>query len=293
MEKFIRQILKEYNIAGDSIEKLDDTSRNDEDIRQQYLINHSYVMKLNTAALVSEKFLEDISRVIERYRKTGVWVPRLIRKRDGKILAEMEMDGRIYHVYMEEYAIYKTAKDVKDEDKLKREIMEHIGVLAAEYSDVDLMETPSMWTILDLHPLDKEVDESQDNLNRLITVLKEKNREKEIEILERENKKARQMLQKWYRKLPRCVYQGDLNFTNVLINDEEEFKGLIDFNMAGTEVNINNFLHETAYFLQEEDFVELSAEEIYDKMNEKQELLMEVILRNYFLNEDEKRCLPL
>ena len=98
MEKFIRQILKEYNIAGDSIEKLDDTSRNDEDIRQQYLINHSYVMKLNTAALVSEKFLEDISRVIERYRKIGVWVPRVIRKRDGKILAEMEMDGRICYL---------------------------------------------------------------------------------------------------------------------------------------------------------------------------------------------------
>lgn len=293
MEQFIRQILKEYDIVGDSIEKLDDTSRNDEDIRQQYLINHSYVMKLNTAALVSEKFLDDISRVIERYRKIGVWVPRLIRKTDGKFLAEMEIDGRTYYVYVEEYAIYKIAKDVKDEDKLKREIMEHIGVLAAEYSGVDLMETPSMWTILDLHPLDKEVDESQDNLNRLITVLKEKNREKEIEILERENKKARQMLQKWYRKLPRCVYQGDLNFTNVLINDEEEFKGLIDFNMAGTEVNINNFLHETAYFLQEEDFVELSAEEIYDKMNEKQELLMEIILRNYSLNEDEKRCLPL
>ena len=65
MEKFIRQILKEYNIAGDSIEKLDDTSRNDEDIRQQYLINHSYVMKLNTAALVSEKFLEDMGTTAE------------------------------------------------------------------------------------------------------------------------------------------------------------------------------------------------------------------------------------
>ena len=80
MEKFIRQILKEYNIAGDSIEKLDDTSRNDEDIRQQYLINHSYVMKLNTAALVSEKFLEDISRVIERYRKIAVVHVREITK---------------------------------------------------------------------------------------------------------------------------------------------------------------------------------------------------------------------
>lgn len=86
----------------------------------------------------------------------------------------MEIDGRTYYVYVEEYAIYKIAKDVKDEDKLKREMMEHIGILAAEYSGVDLMETPSMWTILDLHPLDKEVDESQDNLNRLITVLKEK-----------------------------------------------------------------------------------------------------------------------
>ena len=48
------------------------------------------------------------------------------------------------------------------------------------------------------------------------------------------------------------MYQGDLNNSNILIKDNH-FYGLIDFNLSGTEVNINCFLAETNRGFDEED----------------------------------------
>ena len=42
-----------------------------------------------------------------------------------------------------------------------------------------------------------------------------------------------------YRALPKAVFQGDLNLTNILWTDDGKFKGLCDFNMSGTETIIN------------------------------------------------------
>ncbi len=293
MENTIRTILGKYHISPNSIVKLGDTSKNDEDIRVQYLVNDAYVMKLNTAKIFSEPFLKNISRLAERYRAIGVWAPKLYRTVEGNFITEAVIRGQKYYVYIEEYAPYKTAENIEEQDVLKQQLIAHIGLFAAKYSGVELMDVPSMWTIIDLHPLDEKVDEKQSNLNKLIKTLKENGYTEEAELLEKKNAKLRAELQKRYKKLPRCVYQGDLNFSNVLIDENDCFKGLIDFNLAGTEVNINNFLNETAYYLDEQDFIDLSAEEIYEKMNERQELLMDIVLKNYFLNEEEKLCFPL
>lgn len=38
-----------------------------------------------------------------------------------------------------------------------------------------------------------------------------------------------------YRSLPKAVFQGDINDSNVLLSEKGKFKGLIDFNLSGTE----------------------------------------------------------
>ena len=94
-----------------------------------------------------------------------------------------------------------------------------------------------------------------------------------------------------FDKLPRCVYQGDLNSTNELHKDGH-FVGLIDFNMAGTDVNINVFLNETNWFPEESEFDSLSISEIIEKLDMKQADNLAVILSNYSLNNDEKYAFP-
>lgn len=85
--------------------------------------------------------------------------------------------------------------------------------------------------------------------------------------LNRVNKIARDHIQKYFKELPRCVYQGDLNPSNLCIEENNHFKGIIDFNMFGTEVNANCFLNECMYYLKVSNFKDFSAQEIYKKMS--------------------------
>jgi len=73
------------------------------------------------------------------------------------------------------------------------------------------------------------------------------------------------------------MYQGDLNSSNELHQDGH-FVGLIDFNLSGTDVNINVFVNETNCFPEEEDFDRLSVEQIVDKMETEQADMLSVIV---------------
>lgn len=105
------------------------------------------------------------------------------------------------------------------------------------------------------------------------------------------NEILREKIKKVFDELPRCVYQGDLNSTNELHKDGH-FAGLIDFNMAGTDVNINVFLNETNWFPEEAEFDRLSVEEIITKQDAEQVEQLSVILRHYTLNDDETYAFP-
>lgn len=97
-----------------------------------------------------------------------------------------------------------------------------------------------MWSLFDLAPLDNDVDEKQENLDMLVehlTAIKEDSLAKELIAF---NEQLRNRIKPIHNQLPQCVIQGDLNFSNLLVADGH-FKGLIDFNMAGTEVNVNHF----------------------------------------------------
>ena len=63
---------------------------------------------------------------------------------------------------------------------------------------------------------------------------------------------VRSKLKAIYKNLPRCVFQGDENFSNVLIDEGQHFVGLIDFNLAGTEVIVNQIANVVGFDYHEE-----------------------------------------
>lgn len=173
----------------------------------------------------------------------------------------------------------------------RKEVIEHLGILATKYTGLDLTETKSMWSIVDLAPLDIDIDEKQENTNALIDALRKNGYDNLASNVDVFNAMLREKIMVVFSKLPRCVYQGDLNSTNVLHNDGH-FVGLIDFNMAGTDVNINVFLNETNWFPEEAEFDSLSVSEIIAKQDSEQAKAISVIIKYYTLNDDEKYALP-
>ena len=79
-----------------------------------------------------------------------------------------------------------------------------------------------------------------------------------------ENERIRRELRSFYKELPRCVFQGDENFSNLCVDENRRISGLFDFNMSGTEV-IANYLANAAlnFFYTDEIMQSRSADEIY------------------------------
>jgi len=288
----LSNICRNFNIQCFGIGDLIDTSHGDNDRRYNYKINNQYFLKINSATAVNEKFLSDIEELAKRYRYIGVYCPVLYRTKEGNLCYRFEKDGIEYTCYVEElspYPLYKN-QDTEDYD-FKNTVLEHLGKLASKYTNKGLVETRSMWSLIELGPFDKDVDEKQENMDALIKCLMDNGYEEIANKLLELNSKARDRIKNSLSKLPQCVYQGDLNGSNILVDVDNKFKGIIDFNMFGTEVNINCFLNEAMYFLEEQDFEKMSAEDIFSKMRNIQNSLLSSITANYNFNENELEVL--
>jgi hypothetical protein len=88
----------------------------------------------------------------------------------------------------------------------------------------------------------------------------------------------RNLFEPVYRRLPKAVFQSDLNPSNVLLNDNMEFAGLIDFNLSGTEsvlcyillpeVCLYNLQCEDLEQLDDKEFLKKCDDYLYDNLRE-------------------------
>lgn len=258
------------------------------DYRLNIIVDRRYVLRINDPVITEER-LAAIDRLAGRYRQIGVKAPRLFQTADGLYLTKADN-----HVcYLSEYLDYPTLWEMQDQltaaqqAAVRQSVLASIGHLSQAYSDVDLQPVFSMWSIIDLAPLDVEIDEKQDNLNLLVQALRDAGAGETARRAITFNEANRAKIRQVFSDLPRCVIQGDLNGGNILI-ENGQFAGIIDFNMAGTEVNINHFCCETNDGMQEEDFEDYSAAEIFDRMQETSRCNLREILAHYTLNETER-----
>lgn len=263
-------------------------STNQGDYRLNVIVDNKYVLRVNNPVITEER-LASISRLCERYRSIGVETPRLYRNASGQFLTPHES-----HVcYLSDYLDYQTEKEAEetcDHEQVGREVLASIGRLSSRFSGVDLSPVNSMWSLIDLAPLDVDVDEKQENLDMLVEALEELGESDLAREAAAFNEAKRERIRAVYKQLPRCVIQGDLNWSNILVKDSH-FVGLIDFNMSGTEVNVNHFCAETNGGISEEDFTGKAPEDLYSEWLTRQNAELDVILQEYSMNGLEQSVL--
>ena len=232
--------LAEYGRAGTEIRMIE-TSFSEEDIRLHYIIDKKLVLRFCSAPVMTEKRLAELNRLIGRYRAFGLLCPAFIPDPDGRFLHAWNGMS----CYLAEYIDLPTAEEteLRDADALFAEVRDSVAAFAEKYRDTDLSETMGMYSLFELSPYDKPDgrDEKQQNFDRLIAALRGGGHDALADRLSAKHELVRSRLKAVYRELPRCMFQGDENFSNVLIDGEQHFAGLIDFNMAGTEVIVNYF----------------------------------------------------
>lgn len=235
--------LSKFGIGGANTIRLIDTTHDTQDVRLNYVIDKKYVLRFCNAANMTEKRMGELNRLIERYRAMGLKCPAFIADDNGKYLHPWKQ----FICYLSEYVDLPLAGNVelKDEERLKCQVSESVALFAETYRDVDLSETMGMYSLFELSPFDisNGMDEKQDNFHLLIRLLRSEEEDDLANRLEIRHTDIRRKLQEIYRELPRCVFQADENFSNVLIDDAQHFVGFIDFNLAGTEVIVNQLVN--------------------------------------------------
>ena len=269
-----------------------DSSRGDNDIRHNYILDKKYVLRINSAEFLSEDIFKSLNLLIHRYREFGVRAPLFLADENGMILHPY---NEMFY-YLSEYLDGDIPSDEMSEEQagiLVRERLKLISSFADRYKNNGLLPFMSMYSIFELCPSDElaGIDEKQDNLNRLVKTLRDCNEEQMADKLEAVDQKVRNELLLLYKELPRCSFQGDENWQNIIVDENYHIQGLYDFNMAGTDVIVNYFANNALLapdFLDEENMTELSAGEIFKKTLEAFGENTKVLEEYYSFSETEK-----
>ena len=265
----IQTILNKYGIESFNDTNMIDSSHGDQDIRNNYIIDKKFVLRVNSAKVMGEDRLKELNVLIRRYNDFGLKAPYFLPNKEGAYLLEY----KDHYCYLSEYLDYELADNVKE--KCRKELIKErvifVSRFANQYKNCDLIDTMSMYSLFELSPYDQltglGIDEKQDNFNELYNVLIEVKESFFADQLKDTYDGFRRELLSFYKELPRCVFQGDENFSNLCVDEDQHIIGLFDFNMSGTDVIANylaNISLQGDFFYTDEIIAQSNAKEIFD-----------------------------
>ncbi len=240
--EILSELLK-YGYTGLGDIRLIDTSHGSDDIRLNYFIDKKWVLRFCNAPEMTEARLAELNRLIERYIQFGLKCPRFLTDQSGRFFHDR--NGLV--CYLQEYidlpTAYEAGLEPQEEDAVWQEVLDSVAAFAEMFRNADLSNTMGMYSLFDLAPYDIPVgkDEKQQNFESLCQALLEIGETALCERLQAKHSMIREKIRSVYKDLPRCVFQADENLSNVLVDENRHLAGLIDFNLAGTEVIVNQF----------------------------------------------------
>ena len=292
-ETDIKQMLSRYGIGSFCECKEIDSSRDENDIRWNYIIDKKYVLRYNSANVMTEGRIQEINALVGRYMAEGIKCPKYILSQSGSFVQQWNL----MHCYLSEYLDDTLASEREScgEEPWWEEMKDFTAAFAQKYKNVGISDTMSMYSLFELCPYDKEVgiDEKQDNLNELLEAINILGDAPLAKKLADKNTAVRGELQGFYAQLPRCVFQGDENSSNVLVDNEGHFVGLIDFNMSGTDVVVNYLANIVGFDTDGQDFLAGEPEKILEEMLAGYRNGLRRLFTKYQATETERRAAAL
>ena len=235
-----------------------DLCRGDDDFRKVYFVSDNekkIVIKHSCNSFTDEKRIGGWMKLMEAYRELGIYCPRVVPALDGRSVCSEIIDGRVHYAFAEEFAAYETAEHIGSE-KLKAEdgnalympdMLRALGKVAA--ARLGLTEWHTAYCLLEPFCEPDTVDETTECAEKFVAKVKE--------ILPAYTERAETLLKLFYKvqgelkerysQLPCSCFQGDLNESNVLLDAEKRFVGLIDFNLCGSEPVLNYAVREALW----------------------------------------------
>ena len=263
-----KELIYIFNLFFDNLPfdiDIHNTSRGDKDFREaiigKWKSGEKYVIKLSDNDFTFEEKIKMWKRCAEEYRKCGYYCPAIFCSKEGDFPI-VQYKNHNCVVYAEEYYKYHVAEERNNQthekhelsqDKIKKEAF----IMTAKIADkrFDFTEYPSAYCLFDIFSSSDTADEVLENAlewKKYAETLPSEFQEQIRRIWQRwlEN---RNELEKIYPNLPTSVFQADLNLTNVLLDDNDDFAGIFDFNLCGKDVFLNYLFREIYWHSNDED----------------------------------------
>ena len=255
------------------------TSHGDDDFRETLLVkfeNEKMVVKLSSNGFTDEKRLVLWERIAKEYRNLGYYCPVFIRAIDGTFPIVI-YKGRKCIVWGEEYSKYRSAdeliKDKYSENKLVKNgwysFLEDAMLMDAKVASChfDYTDMPSGFCMFELFDPNDKCDETTEDAEKWLEIAKTlpESYLPQVERIWNNWLNARRELKAIYNELPTSVFQADINTTNVLLDEDGNFKGVYDFNIGGREVYINYIIRQAPYVSTADTYNGLEAEDTFLK----------------------------
>ena len=288
-----------------------DLCRGNDDFRKVYIVNdgrRKLVIKHLSNTFSDRRRIEGWFQLMDAYRGLGIYCPRVVPSLDGTLLHSNTADGRTYYVYAEEYAVYETAEHIGEaHDRAadgrcayRPDVMRSLGKVAAAH--LDLLDWPSSYCLLTPFCSPDTTDEATE-CAELFTQYVRDNLPRHLpraETLLKMFYQRQKELRKVYDSLPCSCFQGDLNDSNILLDENNAFAGLIDFNLCGREPVLNYAVREALWGVSDSCLFDDNDSRLYFYDKALEELRIRSFLENmryiqeyYTFSEAERDAFPL
>ena len=288
-----------------------DLCRGNDDYRKIYFVTdgqRKLVIKQLSNTFSDRRRIEGWFELMDEYRKTGLYCPAVVPNRNGELIHRDTIDGRDYYILAEEYSVYETAehigkekyKDAMGHNRYTPDVMRSLGKIAS--AKLDILDWPSAYCLLEPFCTPQTTDEATECAIAFVKYIRENlpahlpRAEALLEMFYQRQKELSEV----YTFLPTSCFQADLNDSNILLDENNHFVGLIDFNLCGKEPILNYAVREALWGVSDKRLFGEKGSRLYFYDETLDELRIKLFLENmsyiqenYEFSALEKRAFPI
>ena len=279
-----------YDAEVSNVKTLD-LCRGDDDYRKVFFADdgqRKLVIKYLSNTFSDKRKIEGWFQLMDEYRKLGIYCPRVVPNLNGELLHCDTFDGRNYYTYAEEYAAYETVEHIDKEkyqdeygnNRFTPDAMRSLGKVAA--AKLDILDWPSVYCLLEPFCPPETTDEGTECAIAFVDYICEHipAYSQRVESLLELYYKRQYELRAVYHLLPTSCFQADLSESNILLDDNANFVGLIDFNLCGKEPILNYAVREALWAITDKRLFGEKESGLFFYSKELDNLRIELFLEN-------------
>lgn len=296
MEALIEQTLHYFTEIPIKYFELMDTSRLDE---SRYIVfitlqNHEkVVLKLYSNSYTNLNHIEECANLAKLYHSHGIVTPLFLKSKKGKYGEFITYQNKYYYAWLEQWIESQFQITLQEQ---QASFIYDLGKLHGNMHRISkshrlISENRTPWGLFDTYLIPESDDENYTNANWLYSELlnTEVNQSLLSEIWEIYQQK-RNKLECLYPLLPESMIQADLSPGNYIINEAGKIVGIYDYNCAGTDKLVSEFIQEAIFICFEVYDTEWFDNEHLIWMNSRFDTYLRGYVSEYHLSELELRA---